>query len=197
MTLQILIKDKISKKSSEQIAQLLGYSTTNKFDKRVKEVTESPYLALDKSYYDFHYSSREFIRRLSEVLGIPEHLYNKVIAEIEATLALNRQKKPYFFLETNFKRESQPIFMLAALQNNRFLSVDKEIYNLLLNEQLIPLTTIVKKHNKQHPVIDMWGEVQSYVYLYTDETVLVFSTSGELLSSETEYFYSKAILALK
>lgn len=120
-----------------------------------------------------------------------------MIEEVEAALALNRQQKPYFFLETSFKRESQPILMLSALQSNRLLNIGEDICKLPLNDQLTKLTDFIKDHNKHHPVIDMWGEIQSYVYFYDDETALVFSISGKLLSSESDYFYSQAYMTLK
>jgi len=197
MTLQTLIKDKIAEKGSKEISKLLGYHSTTTFDNRVQKVRESPYLALDQSDYDFHYGSHAFIKKLLEALEIPEHFYNKVIEEVEEALELDRQKKPYFFLETNFKRESQPIFMLSALQNNRFLSVGEEIYKLSLNDQLSKLADFIRHHNEQYPVIDVWGEIQSYVYFYDDETALVFSTSGQLLSAKSDYFYSQAYMSLK
>lgn len=197
MTLQALIKEKIAVQDSKQIAKQLGYSVTKKFENRVTEVTESPYLTLDKSGYDFHYSTAQFIRKLAETLGIPELFYNKVIEDIEAQLELNSQKKPYFFLETNFKRESQPTFMLGALQSWRYLKIDEEILKLSLNEQLSRLSDFIKAHNQQQPVLKMWGKIECYVYYYQEDMIFVFSTTGELLSSTSEYFYSRAFLALK
>jgi len=96
MTLQTLIKEKIAEKDSTQIAKQFGYSDTNKFEERVKDVTESPGLVLDKSGYDFHYSTSQFIRKLAQSLGIPDLFYNKVIEDIEAQLVINNQKKSYF-----------------------------------------------------------------------------------------------------
>ena len=84
MTLQALIKEKISEKGCEQIAKQLGYSVTKKFEKRVTEVTESPYLALDKSGYDFHYSTAQFIRKLADILGIPKLRSEEHTSELQS-----------------------------------------------------------------------------------------------------------------
>jgi len=174
MTLQTLIKDKIAEKGSKEIAKQLGYNVTKKFEERVKIVIESPYLSLDSSGYDFHYSSNQFIKKLSEALEIPELFYSRVIEEIEAQLVINNEKKPYFFLETNFKRKSQPVFMLAALESRRYLEINEGIFKLSLNQQLSRLSDFIKTHNQQHPVLELWGKIESYVYFYDEKTIFIF-----------------------
>ena len=197
MTLQTLIKEKIVDKGSVKVAKKLGYSNTKKFEERVQSVIESSYLALDKSGYDFHYSTAQFIRKLSDVLEIPELFYNKVIGEINAQLLLDSQKKPYFFLETNFKRDSQPTFMLSVMQSTRYLQIDEKILKLSLNEQLNKLTEYIKVHNLRQPRLELWGKIESYAYFYDDETIFIFSTSGELLGAQSKYSYSRAYVFLK
>lgn len=101
-----------------------------------------------------------------------------------------------FFIETDFKRTSQPIFILSALQSNRFLAVDEVIWERPLNDQLEAIQEQIKAHYQQQPVIEMWAEVKQYVYYYDENLVLIFSTTGQLLSTETGYFYSKATLSI-
>ena len=120
-----------------------------------------------------------------------------MIDETHRALALENAQKPYFFLETNFKRNNQPTFMLSALQSKRFLSVDKAIYDLSFNDQLEKLSIFIQQHHKEHPSLNVWGIIVSYVYYYTDDTILIFSTSGELIESTSSYAYSRATLSLK
>jgi len=198
MSLQTLIKTKIAHKGIEATAKLLGYSASSpKFKLRVQQLIESPYLGLDQSHYDFKYDSSTFVKKLSEALDIPEHLYSTVIDETHKALALENEKMTHFFLETNFKRKNQPVFVLCAVQSNRFLSVDKDISNLPLNDQLEKLSCLIQRHNKESPSLQIWGTIVSYVYFYTDDTILIFSTSGELLESRPSYEYSRGTLSLK
>jgi len=113
-----------------------------------------------------------------------------------ATLELKSEFKPYIFIETGFKRTSQPVFILATLQSNRFLVVDEAIWEQPLNDQLEPVQEQIKEHYRQQPVIDMWGEVKQYVYYYGENLVLIFSTTGQLSSTKMDYFYSKATLSI-
>jgi len=89
MYLQSLIKKKLATRDINEVARQLGYKTPEKVSARIKDMTDSPCLALDKSNFDFRYSSPELIRKLCAILDIPEDLYNKIIAEIEAYKSLS------------------------------------------------------------------------------------------------------------
>jgi len=198
MSLQSLIKKRVADKGISETAKLLSYSANSPiFKERLKQLTEDPFLGLNHSHYDFKYVPTTFARKLSDVLGIPELFYNTVIDDTLAALALEASQKSHFFLETNFKRKGEPIFMLAALESKRYLSLDKAIYTLSLNEQLEQLSTLIKQHNKETPSLIGWGTIVSYVYYYRDDIVLIFSTSGELIESTSSYATSRARLSLK
>jgi len=197
MSLQQLFKAHLDEQSPQIIAKQLGYCTTDKITARIESMINSRYLDLDKSGFDLRYSTPNLIRKLAEIFAIPSLLCDKVIEEIEAELLAKRKRfKPYIFIETDFKRTSQPVFILAALQSNRFLTVDEAICERPLNDQLEPIQEQIKDHYRQQPVIDMWGKVKQYVYYYDENLVLIFSTTGQLLSTETDYFYSKATLSI-
>jgi hypothetical protein len=197
MSLQQLFKKHLDEQSPQIIAKQLGYCTTDKITARIESMINSRYLDLDKSGFDLRYSTPNLIRKLAEVFAIHPLLCDKVIEEIEAELLAKRKRfKPYIFIETNFKRISQPVCILAALQSNRFLAVDEVIWTQPLNEQLELIQEQIKAHYHQQPVIDVWGEVKQYAYYYEENLVLIFSITGQLLSTETDYFYSKATLSI-
>jgi len=87
--------------------------------------------------------------------------------------------------------------MLAALESRRYLEINEGIFKLSLNQQLSRLSDFIKTHNQQHPVLELWGKIESYVYFYDEKTIFIFSTTGELVDSQTKYSYSKAVLSLR
>jgi len=197
MSLQSIILNKLQDKDKAQIAKKLGYSTVSKLESSIRLITENKYLGLDKNTFSFNLTNRQLLRKLCDELEIPELLYTQIIKEIDVELSKDKGKKPYFFLETNFKRDSQPIFALAGLQGRRFLAVNKDIYKLPLNSQLEKLSAVIQAHHKSTPKLDMWGTIEFYVYYYDTETVVVFSTEGKVVRACTEYFYSRATMSLK
>jgi len=92
MFLQALIIENLANRDINEVARQLGYKTPEKVSARIKAITDSPCLALDKSSFDFRYSTPELIRKLCEILGIPDYLCNKIISETEAPIYCNSNK---------------------------------------------------------------------------------------------------------
>jgi len=198
MSLQNLIQNKLNNIEFSDIAKQLGYSSPNKILSRINAIVNSPVLTLDQSGYDFHYSTPELINKLCDILNIPPLLCNRVINDIETALKAKQDKfVSYIFMETNFKRKSQPIFMLAALQSKRYLPINNTTQALPLNKQLDRITATIKAHHAQRTALPMWGNINQYVYFYDEQTIVVFSVSGEVIDTVTEYFTPQATLSLK
>lgn len=198
MTLQNQIREKLAKSDLNTVIKQLGYSSVEKPLLRINSIIDSPMLSLDKSGFDFHYSTPALIRKLCEILTIPAVLCDSIINETEKSLLAQKQKfKSYLFIETNFERNNQPIFILAAYESRRYLSVHSDVKKLELNEQLEHIQALLKEHYAQQTSLEMWGEIKQYVYFYDEQTVVVFSPSGEVIDTVTEYFCSQAIMSLK
>lgn len=197
MSLQDLIKNKITSTNINDLAKILGYSSAKKFSARIDAVINSEYLSLESSHFDFHYSTPEFIRKLCEALNIPVILCNKIMAEIEADLNIKKYKfKSRMLIETNFKRKSEPIFALAAYEGRRYIPVDN-IQGVLLNDQLKYIQKMIRSHYAEQTVLEMWGEISQYVYFYDEKMVIIFSTSGEVIESVEKYSASLATMSLR
>jgi hypothetical protein len=197
MSLQYIIKNKLKSFDINKLAKALGYSSTQKLSERIEIVTNSDTLSLDSSHFDFHYSAPEFIRKLCEALTIPLTLCNKIIAEIEAKLQIKKFRfKSRLFVETNFKRKSEPIFALAALNGRRYLPVEG-FQGIDLNDQLKYIRRLIQSHYADQTVLEMWGNISQYVYFYDEKTIIIFSTSGEVIDSVEEYFTPQATMSLR
>lgn len=124
-------------------------------------------------------------------------IFDTVIEGIQADLLAKGQKfKPYIFIETDFKRKNEPVFMLAALQHQRYLPIEEKTQSLSLNEQLDVIGEKIKVHYQQQTCLKLWGEIQKYVFNYNESSALQFSTKGELLEAVEDYVYSKATLTI-
>jgi hypothetical protein len=198
MTLQALIQDELPKCDMQMIAKKLGYSSVSKLSKRIQSTIESPFLGLDTSNFDFHYGSKEFIKQLCAALAIPAILCEKVIAETMALLENRKQRfVPYIFIDTAFKRENQPIHILAALESARYIDLGESFFDLSLNDQLEKVQSLIKSHFSLTPSLVVWGDVKRYIFFYDEHVILVISPQGELLDARDQYLLPRATLELK
>jgi len=197
MSLQYLIEEKLKSFNINELAKSLGYSSTQKLSERIDAVINSDTLGLDSSHYDFNYSTSEFIRKLCYVLTIPSNLCNKIVTEIEAKIQIKKFRfKSCLFVETNFKRKSEPIFALAALNGRRYLPVEG-FQGIDLNDQLKYIQRLIQSHYSEQTILEIWGEISQYVYFYDEKTIIIFSTSGEVIDSVEKYSTSLATMCLK
>lgn len=195
--LQALINKKLSTVDIKQLSSSLGYRSTDKFKQRLSVMIGSAYLGLDRSYYDFYLSSEEFVRQLCDSLAIPKVLVANSITEIKVELEKKKYaSKQFIFIDTDFKRQSQPVFILAAMQQQRYLSIDDNIAIKPINHQLQAIQAKVRGHYKQFPVMEFWGQVQRYAYFYQPDIIIVLSRTGEIVEITTEYPLSMATLNL-
>lgn len=105
--------------------------------------------------------------------------------------------EPYIFIDTDFKRGSHPIHILAALEPTRHINLDERFIDLSLNDQLEEVQSLIRKHFSSNPHLLIWGDVKRYVFFYDEQTVLVISSQGELIGAKKEYQLSRATLKLK
>jgi len=195
MFLQALIIENLANRDINEVARQLGYKTPEKVSARIQTITDSPCLALDKSSFDFRYSTPELVKKLCEILNIPELLYTKIIRETEVNILRQQQKfKPYIYVETNFQRKSEPVFALAAMESKRYIPIESSLYDLPLNDLLDHVKKIVKRNYQKQASLPLWGEIKQYAFFCDEHTVIVLSPQGQLIDALPSYIRSKAIL---
>lgn len=90
------------------------------------KVLNSPTLGLDVGGYDLRYQSHEFVHELCRALELPLDECDANIARIKRQTDDDRASfKPYLWVDTDFKREDQRVFVLAALESRRYLGFPK------------------------------------------------------------------------
>lgn len=174
----------VTEQEPETILQRMGYQPQDlRALARLKEVVADNQLGLRESGFDFRYDSRGFALALCRALGINELQADSEINELTQACFEDRWAfRPYIFVDTAFRRTSQPLFALAACEAMRRLKLGDGFWRLPLVEQLAS----VKQRIREHVVtsggkVGPWGLVQRYLFYYTENQALVFSPEAEII----------------
>lgn len=98
--------------------------------------------------------------------------------------------RPWLFVDTNFKRTSQPIFALAFLESQRRLSLPKELKMMPLQEQLDYLKSYIADYLDSLIAEDgnasVWGKPVGFYCHLSDTHGLKLGLNGELIEDVHE-----------
>jgi len=178
------IKAGLKDKPLVDILKAMGYQKPSEQTiERLETVLSSDTLGLAHGGFDLRYSTPEFLVALCKVAGIDEqearqrvrHLHNGISEDWHAF-------KPYLWVNTHFKRSSQPIFALAAMEGRRYLSFPEGFWRLPIAEQLGEAQRKVHAHMADtEGTLPMWGDIHEYWFFYEPEKAYVLSTRGDVL----------------
>jgi hypothetical protein len=201
MILLKTIKEKLAQNDPDTVLRKMGYRNLGHARERLKRLLQAPSLEswLKQSTFDLHYSGKEFLRKLFEALSLPAEPLEAELARIDAKeIALAKMQQPYIFVDTNFKRQSQPIFALAMLESCRRLRIDKEeIYGKPIEKILKMVGDLVRRHYEESDgELPLWGKIHRYAYHHSDGRVFVFDMEGKLLPEAQKVEESRAQLSL-
>jgi len=118
----------------------------------------------------------------------------------EEELALQKEQKKlrsvYIYVNTNFKRTSEPIFVLAAMEYIRRLKVKDMLLFQTDDEMFETISTVVKNHyNENDGKLNLWGDIVSYNYHHYDGKQYVFDKDGNIINDVVSE--SKATVSIK
>ena len=117
--------------------------------------------------------------------------------ELEIRIELEKFKDSYIFVNTNFKRKSEPIFALAFCEARRNIGLNKTGLIFKTDKEIFQ---IISKVIKEHYIdsdgnIGIWGDIANYVYHHSDGESYIFDIDGNLIKNEI-VLESKAILII-
>ena len=195
------LKNCIIKKERNSLVQSLGYNKIEKGDKTLEAFlnTKSLYEWIKEGHFDFRYSAEEFLLAVGRECGIEE---KQIAQEIEKAkkrqIEIAKLQTPYIFIDTNFKRTTQPIFALAFGEGLRRIALDKEeLYDLSKEERLSQVSALVVNHYiKNGGELAIWGKIHFYNFHDIDGAIYVFDTEGNLIEKDAEVSESRAILSI-
>jgi hypothetical protein len=156
------------------------------------------YSWLDSGYYDFKYTPKLFLQKLCQIFqlnysDLEEELRKQNIYYDE----VKRVKKNYIFVNTNFKRKSEPIFALACLEHTKRVPLNvKDIVFKNIEQTLEIVSKQIQKHYKKSDGrLNIWGKIINYVYYHENE-IFIFDLNGNKIENQ-QINRSHAILTLK
>ena len=155
------IQQKISNKN--KIVRDLGYNNLEIGLKTLNSLLKSKSIIewLNKSHYDYKYSSNEFLYYLFLLLG-----FNDVKEILDYSNFIKSLKEPQIIIKTNFKRKNEPIIALGCLSPLLRIKFNKlDIINLTFKEEKELIYKKIENHFKENNgELKLWGKIISYIY---------------------------------
>ncbi|WOE71046.1 hypothetical protein RZR97_05575 [Hydrogenimonas thermophila] len=179
------IKDRVEKLSKEKVAKQLGYNSSQHSIKAIDKFLSYDDLyswLYESGFYDFKYDSKQFLKKICNVVGIDEIEIDK---EIQKQIALKKEidkyKNSYIFVNTNFKRKSEPIFALAFCEPKRRIKINPKEFAYKSDEEIFQMISqmVVKHYNKTNGILPLWGKIVNYVYHHCDSKAYIFDPNGK------------------
>lgn len=162
----------------------MGYRTpTARHHQRLQQVLDDPEFGLASGAFDFRYSSEEFLKALCAAVGVqPVHI-DQQIARIQARLEEERQAfKPYLWVDTGFRRTSQPIYALAVCEPQRYLHFPQGFWRYSIEQQLNLAQRRVKQHVAEtYGNLGIWGEIKQYRFYYKNDAAYLLARDGSVM----------------
>ncbi len=186
-----IIRETVGNNPLNEIAKKMGYIKIEKGVERIKFIIDDPYLGLLKSNYDGLYSSATFLTEFLEIIGLKNNeTLSKYIEHISfLSLDASFGYSPCIFCDTNFNRRKcgSPIFVLAALNNRRFLPLSKTIKRKSKSEKIKIAKEVIFDHQQTTGgKIDLWGTVVKYVCHFDKNEIIEFLPDGTIICEKNE-----------
>lgn len=177
-----------------ELALKIGYKgkAIEKGAVRIQSMLNKPLLGIDEEdgYFDGTIGCRGLAIALLRYFNAPSELISEAEHEIDAifvNIEQTKQAKLYshIFIDTDFKRNNEPIFVLGALNHLRYISNLQHLYSLPLGEQISEVSAIVKQHYHDNAGnLKIWGNIQRYHYRYVEsEPAILFDTDGNVIGT--------------
>lgn len=165
----------------EEILKAMGYQKPTPANlEHLQSVLDDPEFGLNNSGFDFKYSSEGFLRALCVVTGMDMALADQRISRIKKYLDEEREAfKPYLWVDTGFKRRSQPLFALAVCEHQRYLDFPKGFWRLSIDRQLGRAQCRVREHvYETGGDLGIWGQIKQYWFYYKKDAAYLLALNG-------------------
>ncbi len=201
MKLYNTIKERLEVVDQHALAKELGYNSYSTYAKTLDKFLSSktPSIWLSNGHYDFSHTANSFISKLCEKLKIKPSFYQQEIKLAkEKNEELAKLANCYIFVNTNFRRTTEPIFALAFMESKRRIQIDaKDLIFKDINKILEMVSKVIQEHYiDTKGVLTIWGKIENYVYHHIDDKSYIFDTNGVIINDDAEITESRAILTL-
>ena len=179
--------------STEEVSKKLSYNSLKKGEKSLAQFIQHKdlYSWLNSGFYDLKYTAEKLFKELCIMYGIEiEAIEDELKMQRTLKAEINKYQNCYIFINTNFIRKSEPIFVLAMLESKRYIKINaKQLIFKTENEILDIVSNIVKAHYKKtEGTLPIWGDIANYAYHHNDESVYIFNTLGKFIKGVSKSY---------
>lgn len=180
------LQELVSKSDIKKLSKELGYAREKNFSRALYNLSNANSLDefLERGHFDWCHSSKTLIT------SIANHFNIDIADELNTSNVLNDEKRrckgSYIYIETNFKRQNEPIFMLAMTQGVRYISLKPilhELYFKNIDIKLKIISEFIKDHYKNTKTLPLYGDITGYK-LYLLNKIYNFDTDANLVDKE-------------
>jgi len=111
-----------------------------------------------------------------------------------------RLKNCYLFIDTDFKRKSEPIFVLAFMEHKRRITHEYigDLY-FKSDDEILTIVSefVIEDHFTRDGMVAVWGRIVSYNWHHVDGRVYVFDKNGCYKCTNENIIESQATLKIK
>jgi hypothetical protein len=109
---------------------------------------------------------------------------------------MENSKRNYIFVNTDFKRANEPVFILGILEGIRRLSLQKELKEKSFDEIKSAMTQKIQEHYLDSGGrLTIWGDIKNYVLHFNGKSYL-FDTNGLYLGENDSVRENQAVLSI-
>ena len=201
MNLLDYIKVELKKISTKTVVHNMGYQSAEKGINIINAFlkTKTLYDWLSSGHYDYKYSAEQFFVKLTATLKIEPKVVKKELELFEKTAKEYKKfEDTYIFVNTNFKRESQPIFALAMMESFRLILPDKMKLIFKSDKQILSVISgFVASHYKENDgELKIWGKIDNYIYHHIVGKTYTFNRHGKMIKDAPDKFEEHAFMSL-
>ena len=201
MLLQTL-KTYIQFAEPKELQERLGYSSSKIFTKTIDKFmhTNSSYEWLYNGHYDLVFSSKDFIVALCNAFDVDKNLLNEELKNARKYHdEVEKFKYSYIYIYTHFRRTSEPIFVLALLEQKRRISLygDSRLLFKDIDEVIDIISKDICEHYQENKKgLMVWGNISAY-QLHLFGKMYLFDTDGVVHVDAQELYENHADIVLK
>ena len=168
------------------LSKSLGYVREQNFTRALANLEAAKSLDefITKGHFDWAHSSETLI------LALSKHFALNIDAELSEVQKLYNERVKfrgsYIYIDTDFRRKSEPIFALAMAQNLRYISLTPFLDELCfkaLNEQLEVVSKITKSYYQKTQTLPIFGAITGFKLYFLGKNYSL-DTNGEFIDKE-------------
>ena len=170
--------------SESEILKGMGYSQPSEKNlKRLRSTLSSPNSMLDTPGYDFRYDQSQFLHALCEFLGLCRPEVEQHIAKVKARLdSIANAFKPFVWVDTDFKRKSEPLAVLAMIESQRYIHFPDDFYLHSLEVQLdLAGERAALYYEQTEGELPLWGRIERFRFYVAEAEAYILDKHGKVV----------------